>query len=171
MALGLSVEQALGESFRTQLGGDGVFLLQIPVSIFAFIVGHIVIKETSLQKALIEDLEESRRAKISTWRQIDLSGAGLLVLGLSAQLAALSMGGNNYAWSDIRVISSFVISVVLLAIFVLVELRTEAIPVMPMSMLQGTLAISNLVTNVCLGMAAYSVSMLLLIRETWLVES
>jgi hypothetical protein len=94
----------------------------------------------------------------STWKQIDLSGAILLVLGLSAQLAALSMGGNNYPWSDIRVIMSSALSALLLAVFVAVELRTKAIPVMPMSMLQGMLAISNLTSNVCVGMAAYSVS-------------
>jgi hypothetical protein len=47
---------------------------------------------------------------------------------------------------------------VLLAAFVVVESRTEAIPVMPMSMLRGTLAISNQISNVCVGMAAYAVS-------------
>ena len=96
----------------------------------------------------------------STWKQIDLSGAILLVIGLSAQLAAMSMGGNNYPWGDVRVMVSLAISVILLFVFVVVELRTSAVPVMPMSMLQGRLALSNQISNVCVGMAAYSVRFL-----------
>lgn len=133
-------------------------MCQVPVSAFACVVGYFVVKDLHSSTFLENDQEGLVKPKTSTWKQIDLSGAFLLVLGLSAQLAALSMGGNNYPWSDIRVIASLAISVVLLAAFVVVESRTEAIPVMPMSMLRGTLAISNQISNVCVGMAAYAVS-------------
>ncbi|RDL39790.1 Uncharacterized protein BP5553_04130 [Venustampulla echinocandica] len=149
---------SLGGAIADTIGWRWCFLCQVPVSIFAFVVGHYVIKDTSTPLLVPEDAEEEDlvKSRPSKWKQIDLSGAVLLVLGLSAQLTAMSMGGNNYPWSDIRVIASLIVSVILLAVFILVELRTEAIPVMPMTMLHGTLAISNLISNVCVGMAAYA---------------
>lgn len=147
---------SLGGVIADNIGWRWCFLCQVPVSIFALVVGHFVI--TKFETKLFDDEEtQTRRVATSKWQQIDLSGALLLVLGLSAQLAALSMGGNNYQWSDYRVISAMIISVLLLGAFVLVELQTTAIPVMPMSMLKGTLAISNQISNVCVGMVAYSV--------------
>lgn len=156
---------SLGGLIADTIGWRWCFYCQVPVSIFAFAVGYSAIKnqENSVaatptsqsENVEVQDFPNSR----SLWIQIDLSGAVLLVLGLSAQLAALSMGGNNFPWSDYRVIVSLVISMVLLAIFVVVEIRTRAIPVMPMYMLKGQLAISNLITNVCVGMAAYAVCM------------
>ncbi|KAK5458231.1 hypothetical protein LTS15_004311 [Exophiala xenobiotica] len=119
-------------------------------------VGHLVIKKED--RKISRDQETADGAEpTSRWKRIDLTGALLLVLGLSAQLAAMSMGGNNYPWSDIRVIMALLLSIFLLVAFVLVEIRTKAIAVMPMSMLKGTLAVSNLISNVCVGMAAYSV--------------
>lgn len=151
---------SLGGAIADTIGWRWCFLCQVPVSIFAFIIGHYVIKDTSAPLLVPEDAEEEDlvKSRPSKWKQIDFSGAVLLVLGLSAQLTAMSMGGNNYPWSDIRVIASLIVSIILLAVFIVVEIRTEAIPVMPMTMLHGTLAISNLISNVCVGMAAYAVS-------------
>ena len=122
------------------------------LSLTGLIVAYFVIENPPMQ----EDAEGSQ----SVWRQIDLSGALLLVLGLSVQLAALSLGGNQYPWSDSRVIFCLVASVIILAIFVLVELRTRALPVMPMHMLRGKAVISNMVSNVLVGMSSYAVRVL-----------
>lgn len=150
---------SLGGLIADHIGWRWCFLCQVPVSMFAFAVGHFVIKKDQKRVATVEDEEScSSVAAPSKWEQIDLVGAILLVFGLSAQLAAMSMGGNNYPWGDIRVIVAIIMSLMFLVVFVLVELRTKAIPVMPMSMLTGTLAVSNLISNVCVGMAAYSVS-------------
>lgn len=149
---------SLGGFISDRIGWRWCFLLQVPVSIFALGVGHLVISKKPGRTA--EDIEHAHASTdhVSKWKQIDLSGAILLVLGLSAQLAAMSMGGNNFPWGDFRVISALILSVILLTLFVVVEIRTKAIPVMPMSMLKGTLAVSNQISNVCVGMAAYSVS-------------
>ena len=150
---------SLGGFIADRVGWRCCFLLQVPVSIFALIVGHLVISKAAKETAGdVEQAHASADNRISKWKQIDLSGAVLLVLGLSAQLAAMSMGGNNFPWGDFRVISALVLSVLLLVLFVGVETWTKAIPVMPMSMLKGTLAASNQISNVCVGMAAYSVS-------------
>ncbi|KIW17245.1 hypothetical protein PV08_04436 [Exophiala spinifera] len=146
---------SLGGLIADTIGWRWCFLCQVPVSLFAFTVGHFVIKQDD--KQLTSD-EEAATGPVhaSRWKQIDVGGALFLVLGLSAQLAALSMGGNDYPWGDARVLTALLVSILLLVAFVQVEIRTGALAVMPMSMLKGTLAVSNLVSNVCVGMAAYS---------------
>jgi MFS family permease len=141
---------SMGGVIADTIGWRWCFLCQVPVSLGGLVVAHFVI-----QNPPVEGASEAR--KRSVWRLIDLSGAVLLVLGLSVQLVALSLGGNQYPWSDSRVIFCLVASVIILAIFVLVELRTNALPVMPMYMLRGKAVISNMVSNVLVGMSSYAV--------------
>lgn len=147
---------SLGGVIADTIGWRWCFLCQVPVSIMALVIGHFVIANPNVQLHLVGNNGRDAQS-FSVWKRIDLTGSIVLILGLSAQLAALSMGGNSYPWDDIRVILSLVASAILLAIFVTVEIRTTAIPVMPMKMLRGTLAISNLISNVGVGMAAYAV--------------
>ncbi|KAL3474609.1 major facilitator superfamily domain-containing protein [Aspergillus californicus] len=139
---------SLGGAIANTIGWRWCFLLQVPVSIFALIVGRIVIPKPA-QQAIPQN-------KTSVWKQVDLTGALLLILGLSVQLVGLSLGGNELPWTNPWVIASLVGSVVLLAAFLLVEARTSAIPVIPLRMLQGTLPISTQIANICVGMAAYA---------------
>ena len=141
---------SLGGVIADSVGWRWCFLCQVPVSVAGLMVGYFVIKNPP------HETEES--GQISLWTRIDFAGATLLVLGLSAQLTALSLGGNQYPWSDFRVIISFVVSVVILFAFVWVELRTKALPVLPMSMLHGRAVLSNMVSNVLVGMSAFAVS-------------
>jgi MFS family permease len=150
---------SVGGFIADSIGWRWCFLCQVPISIFAFVVGYLVLEKDRHEKQGPGPISDDDPVPVSKWEQIDLTGALLLVLGLSAQLAAMSMGGNNYPWSDVRVISALISSVILLMLFVMVELRTKAIPIMPMSMLRGTLAVSNLISNVGVGMVAYAVSL------------
>jgi MFS family permease len=147
---------SLGGVIADSVGWRWCFLCQVPVSMAGLIVGYFVIKNPPPSETPV-GTEAS--GQMSLWRRIDFAGATLLVLGLSSQLTALSLGGNQYPWSDIRVIISFVISVVILIVFVWVELRTKALPVLPMSMLKGRAVISNMVSNVLVGMSAFAVSL------------
>ncbi|KAL4874483.1 major facilitator superfamily domain-containing protein [Aspergillus karnatakaensis] len=139
---------SLGGSIANTIGWRWCFLLQVPVSIFALFVGRVVIPKPVKKPA--------SDAKTSVWKQVDLTGALLLILGLSVQLVGLSLGGNELPWSNIWVISSLAGSVVLLAAFFLVEAKTSAIPVIPLRMLQGVLPVSTQIANICVGMAAYA---------------
>lgn len=125
---------SLGGVIADSVGWRWCFLCQVPVSMAGLMVGYFVI-ENPPQNGHLDETEESEQT--SLWTRIDLAGATLLVLGLSAQLTALSLGGNQYSWPDFRVITSFVVSVVILVAFVWVELRTKTLPVLPMSMLHG----------------------------------
>lgn len=143
---------SLGGSIANTIGWRWCFLLQVPVSIFALIVGRIVIPKREKSPTAVG---------LSVWKQVDLTGALLLILGLSVQLVGLSLGGNELPWSNVWVISSLVGSVVLLGGFLLVEAKTTAIPVIPLRMLHGILPVSTQIANVCVGMSAYAVRLVM----------
>jgi MFS family permease len=143
---------SMGGLIADTIGWRWCFLCQVPISTAGLIVGYFVIKNPPPELRGVDGEE-----KPSFWKQIDLSGAILLVLGLSVQLAALSLGGNQYPWSDVRVIVCLITSVAILVGFVVVELRTRALPVMPMYMLKGRATISNMISNVLVGMSSYAV--------------
>ena len=81
-----------------------------------------------------------------------------MILGLSSQLVGLSLGGNELPWSNIWVVLSLVGSLVLLGLFLVIEAKTSAIPLIPLRMLKGLRPISTQIANVCVGMAAYAVN-------------
>lgn len=146
---------SFGGSIVDSIGWRWCFLLQVPVSLFALGMGYVVLKFPARSN------ERADGSSPGIWQQIDVWGALLLILGLSAQLVGLSLGGNVLPWSNIWVIAPLVGSVILLVAFVAVEATTSAVPLIPLKMLRGTLPVSTQIANVCVGMAAYAVSLLL----------
>lgn len=118
-------------------------------------MGYVVLKFPA------RNTEREDGSSPGIWQQIDVWGALLLILGLSAQLVGLSLGGNVLPWGNIWVVAPLVGSLLLLVAFVAVEATTSAVPLIPLKMLRGTLPVSTQVANVCVGMAAYAVSILL----------
>ena len=143
---------SFGGSIVDSIGWRWCFLLQVPVSLFALVTGHLV-----LMLPTQNEYVQSGLGLCEIWKYVDLSGACILILGLSSQLVGLSLGGNELPWSNVWVILSLVASVVLLAAFLLIEAKTTAIPLIPPRMLQGVLPIATQISNVCVGMAAYAV--------------
>jgi len=151
--LGAAMGASLGGVIAEGIGWRWCFLSQVPVSIFAFAVGYQVLVDPA--EILVEFSADLRFR--SAMRYIDLPGAAILVLGLVAQLAGLSLGGNEYAWGSAPVLGSLALSCALLSLFVVVEARTKAIPVIPLRMLRGWQPVAVQLTNVFSGMAAYAV--------------
>lgn len=143
---------SLGGPIADAIGWRWCFILQVPVSICAIFIGHLVVKDT--RTPVKADLTRPQ----DVWKKVDLFGALLLVLGLSTQLAGLSLGGNELPWSHGIVIGCLAGSIVLLGLFLFVEGTTRAIPIIPLRMLRGTTAVSAQLANVCVGIAAYAVS-------------
>ncbi|RSL96599.1 hypothetical protein CEP52_011366 [Fusarium oligoseptatum] len=139
---------SFGGSIADHIGWRWCFLLQVPVSIVAFVIGFLVVANQSGGFSLDSGLG-------AVWKRVDFSGSLLLVVAVSVQLVGLSLGGNELPWTSPWVIGSLVGSVVLFALFLLVEARTSAIPVIPLRLLQGRLPIATQAANVCAGMAAY----------------
>lgn len=150
---GASIGGAIAES----IGWRWCFLLQIPLSVFALVVGKLVIR-------LPKDSNHSHLSPgwRGIWQQVDILGTVLLVLGLSIQLVGLSLGGNELPWSNPWIVLSLIGSVLLLALFLWTEANTSAAPIIPLRLLQGRVPICIQVANLCVGMGAYAVSMLTL---------
>ncbi|XDG07373.1 hypothetical protein ABKA04_006988 [Annulohypoxylon sp. FPYF3050] len=125
------------------------FLLQVPVSVIAFILGYEVIKNP---RGTISHHVGLRGA----CQKVDFVGAFLLILAVSAQLVGLSLGGNLLPWKNGWVIGSLVGSVVLFALFFHVEAKTTAVPIIPLHMLKGTGSILTQISNACCGASAYA---------------
>ena len=66
-------------------------------------------------------------------RRIDYLGAITLVAGVVPLLLALSWGGTDYPWGSPTIVGLFVVAVIMLAVFGLVE-RRAAEPIIPLSL-------------------------------------
>ncbi|KAF7175618.1 hypothetical protein CNMCM7691_009183 [Aspergillus felis] len=142
---------SFGGSIVDTIGWRWCFLVQVPVGLFALITGHLVLHLPRPSQTFGQG--QSFRAIL---RHVDILGALLLILGLSSQLVGLSLGGNQLPWSSIWVILSLLASVLLLGLFMVVEAKTPAIPLIPSRMLRGLMPVSTQIANVCVGMAAYA---------------
>lgn len=144
---------SFGGSVADSIGWRWCFLLQVPISAIALVLGYLVVKNprSSLHGSSFRQLLQA----------VDFTGALLLVTAISVQLVGLSLGGNELPWSSPWVIVSLVGSFVLLGLFLVVEAKTTAIPVIPLRMLNGKLPSLVEITNVCAGLSAYAVS------QTW----
>ena len=142
---------SFGGLIADSIGWRWCFLLQVPISFSALVLGALVLPNP----AGGFDIRPGFRA---VWARIDVSGALLLVSAISLQLAGLSLGGNELSWSDPIVIGSLVGSIVLFALFIIVEAKTSTIPIIPLRMLQGRLPVLIQTANNCVGLATYAVS-------------
>ncbi|KAI1025624.1 hypothetical protein LB503_006795 [Fusarium chuoi] len=139
---------SFGGSIADHIGWRWCFLFQVPVSIMALIIGALVVSDQSGGFSLDGSLG-------TVWHRVDFSGSLLLVVAISVQLLGLSLGGNELPWGSPWVIGALIGSVFLFGLFLVVEEKTSAIPVIPLRLLQGRLPIATQCANVCAGMAAY----------------
>ncbi|CAK7198650.1 hypothetical protein SEUCBS139899_001314 [Sporothrix eucalyptigena] len=159
---------SFGGSITDTIGWRWCFAAQVPVSVVVFVMGMRVVKNPGHLGLADQNgggwLASARR----TWARIDVTGALLLVVGVSVQLVGLSLGGNELPWSSPWVWLCLVGSIVLLGLFVLVEGRRESeanmddhgqplvAPIIPLRMLRGRLPLATQAANVCVGFAAYA---------------
>ncbi|EPE06733.1 major facilitator superfamily transporter [Ophiostoma piceae UAMH 11346] len=166
---------SFGGTMTDTIGWRWCFAIQVPVSVASFIMGGRVLRGLGSGHAVdAEDAEDADgteeeegaahvfHARPSWWSRIDVTGAFLLVAGISVQLVGLSLGGNELPWSSPWVWLCLGGSVVLLALFVRAEQRPDAAsekqvpPIIPLRMLRGRLPLATQATNICVGLAAYA---------------
>ena len=147
---------SLGGVISDIIGWRFCFLMQVPVSVSAFLIARWVIKPPPKREPL-DEIDEQPEKK-STWEQIDSTGACLLFISLALQLGAMSMGSNGYSWTHPAILGSLIASCGLLAWFAFVESTTTAVPLMPLVMLKSVERVALLLINICLGMSGYGVS-------------
>ncbi|MFD5513273.1 MDR family MFS transporter [Streptomyces sp. NPDC127051] len=105
----------LGGLFTDHLTWRWAFYVNVPIAILVVVAAARTIP--------------SVRAAGGT--RIDYLGIALVAVGSSALILATSWGGNEYAWGSATIIGLFVLGVLALALFCLVETRA-AEPMLPM---------------------------------------
>ncbi|KAK4670005.1 uncharacterized protein QC763_207860 [Podospora pseudopauciseta] len=140
---------SFGGTIADGIGWRWCFLLQVPISAFALVVGALVIKNPEGGFDLGQGVRD-------IWTKVDFSGALLLVLAISIQLVGLSLGGNELPWGSPWVIASLVGSAVLFVLFLVVESRTRAIPIIPLRLIKGKFPLLVEFANICVGLSAYA---------------
>ena len=139
-ALALAIGPLVGGLLTEHLSWSWVFFVNVPVGVFGVAASYLLIDES-------RDMSEEQR--------LDL--AGLLTSGLG--LFALTYGlieANTYGWSSARIVGAFVAAAVLLASFVVLELR-QRVPMLDLTLFRnGTFAGANVVI-LMVGLAMFGV--------------
>jgi EmrB/QacA subfamily drug resistance transporter len=130
-ALGLSGSTvAIGTMLGPPIGGflvqffnwESIFIINIPIGIIAFIAGIKILPKDN---------------KNGNLKDLDLAGSFLFMISIICIFWALS-SGEKLGWSNIYIISSFVIAVLCIIVFYLVEKGLKQ-PLMEFSMFQNKL--------------------------------
>src|SRR6188474_42747 len=116
-ALALAIGPLVGGLLTEHLNWSWVFFVNVPVGVLGVAASYLLIDES-------RDMSEEQR--------LDL--AGLVTSGLG--LFALTYGlieANTYGWSSARIVGAFVAAAVLLASFVVLELR-QRVPMLDLTL-------------------------------------
>ncbi|KAL7795086.1 major facilitator superfamily domain-containing protein [Trichoderma ceciliae] len=139
---------SFGGTMADYIGWRWCFLLQVPPSVFAFVAGSLVLKNQ--HRAMT-----AQGGFGALWKRVDFSGALLLVAAVSTQLLGMSLGGNELPWGSPWVVGALTGSLVLFAIFIRVEAKTTAMPIIPLRMLRGAMPIATQMANISAGVSTY----------------
>jgi EmrB/QacA subfamily drug resistance transporter len=105
-----------------------IFYINVPVAAAAIVIAYRVMRLIPHQRR---------------HHAIDWLGSGLMVIGVSALLLALSWGGNQYAWGSATIITLFVVGAVFAGLFLFQEARASE-PVLPLHLFRRpTFALAN----------------------------
>ena len=131
---------ALGGWITDNLDWRWVFYINVPLGIFSLFVLPIVLPQSG----------QRRRAKI------DYFGAVTITASVIALLLALSWVGEGYDWDATRVIVGFVVSAVLLGVFIPIELRA-AEPIIPFSLFKNRVFTSAALLMFLVGIGMFGI--------------
>lgn len=123
-----------------QVGWRGAFYLQLPV-LFVYLLLAAIVTPASLglysaqPRLPWSNSPQTEKMSLSqVLKKVDLLGSVILVLGMTALVVGLNLGGNILGWSHPLVILSLITFAILAAIFVPYE-RTVQRAVMPIAFL------------------------------------
>jgi EmrB/QacA subfamily drug resistance transporter len=120
-----------------------VFLVSLPIGLVALAVGLATLKIPPHPEA---------------GRDVDYTGAGLLVCGVSAILLATVWGGAQYPWGSDQIIGLFVAGALLLALFVRQELRV-AHPLISPALFRDRVIVSPCLAGLAVGIGMFGAIM------------
>ena len=138
-ALALAIGPLVGGLLTEHLSWHWIFFINVPVGVIAIAASLMLITES----------------KDETHVSLDLPGLGTSALGLFALTYGL-IEANSYGWTSARIVGSFVVAVVALASFVMIERRSR-FPMLDLSLFRsGTYTGANL-TMLLVALAMFGV--------------
>jgi EmrB/QacA subfamily drug resistance transporter len=139
-ALSSVVGPTLGGWITDNLDWRWIFYINVPLGVFSLFALPFVLPQSG----------QRRRAKI------DYLGSATITASVIALLLSLSWVGQGDAWDAGRVVAGFVISAILLAVFVPVELRA-AEPVIPLSLFRSRVFASASLLMFLVGIGMFGI--------------
>ena len=118
-ALALAIGPLVGGLLTEHLSWHWIFFINVPVGVVAIAASLMLITES----------------KDETHVSLDLPGLGTSALGLFALTYGL-IEANTYGWTSSRIVGSFVVAVVALASFVMIERRSR-FPMLDLSLFRS----------------------------------
>ncbi|MEO5576328.1 MAG: DHA2 family efflux MFS transporter permease subunit [Gaiellaceae bacterium] len=126
-ALALAIGPLVGGLLTQHLSWHWIFFVNVPVGAIAIAASFLLITES----------------RDETHESLDLPGLGTSALGLFALTYGL-IEANEYGWTSARIVGSFVVAVVALTSFVVIERRRRS-PMLDLSLFRsGTYAGANI---------------------------
>ena len=119
-ALTSVIGPTMGGWITDNLSWRWVFYINLPLGVFSLFVLPVVLRQSA------------RRFGV----KIDYLGAATITASVVSLLLALSWVGEGYDWDATRVVVGFVVSGILLALFIPVELRAPE-PIIPLSLFKS----------------------------------
>ncbi|KAK3290459.1 major facilitator superfamily domain-containing protein [Chaetomium fimeti] len=144
MGCGTGLGGLVGGLFNKWFGWKMAFLVQLPIVVLGVVLC-----------AVVPDIP-SRPAKEDHGRRLDYAGSVTLVLAIVLLLVGLNAGGNQVAWSHPLVWSTMALAVILFALFLYIELRYAAQPIIPLGLLLHRTVWSGCLTYFFAHMAAFA---------------
>lgn len=145
MSVGTIGGPLLGGVLTDTIGWRWNFFVGVPVGIAALIV---------IQRTLHLPAKPAKKVVVDYW------GAGLIAGGVSLLLIWVSLGGKQFEWNSAASWVMAVGAVVLLALAVLVEVRT-AEPIIPLSLFKDRTFTFAVVASLSVGVAMFGTSVFL----------